>query len=189
MYKEETSKCKSFSTHACNNCKTFELYCKHHGGVHCMDTNHEIIPIKKVGFRFFKHHVKSCISNIAKNTNSVIDQLRRTSLNAIRQLKQVNKNIKNINELKLHFYDPQRISFLVEQASHISLKMNEIDTQMSNQALPQPNPQKSPAQLNFATLQAPPQSNPSTFQAPPLPNPSSLQATPQSNPSGGQGTN
>ena len=168
-HKEGTAKCQKFATHACNDCTTFEFYCKTHGGEHHVDTNHHIVLIEKVELKFFKHHIKSCISDIAKNTNSVIIQLNQSSLNAITHLKQISKNIKTINELDLHFYDSRRIAFLVEQASYISMKMNEIDTQIGKQAF---------SNSNSLTLKSPPQ-----------PNPSTLQATHQRNPSLGQGTN
>ena len=191
MHIEGKTKCQSFGTHTGTHCKPLEIYCKLHSGIHYIDTNHEIIPIEKVNFKIFKHQIKSCINHIAKNTSSVIDQLRRTSLKAITQLKQTNKNIKNIDELNLHFYDPERISFLVEQASYINLKMNDNGIQMEKQASQQriySNQQALP-QLNSLTLQVPPQHNSSTIRIPPQHNLLTLQESSKPNPSASQGTN
>ena len=73
-----------------------------------------MVPIEKA-YSKVKQQIKACISSISQSTSYIIAEIRKTSFNAITQLKQVSKNLKDINELMFHVYDPKKISLLVEQ--------------------------------------------------------------------------
>ena len=118
FYKRGRSECTKPVISICSNCKTQEYYCKRHGRHHSLHTKHNILSILSLGLNYFKKEIKACIRNIATNTDAVISEIRRTSLNAIVQLKIVNKNVENIEELTLKPYNTNRITFLIEPASY-----------------------------------------------------------------------
>ena len=123
IYKEGLKECKSYATHTCGDCQYQVLYCKQHAGSHFVDTNHKNIGL--IDGVYFKTQIKISISNIAKYTNDVIAEIRKTSLNTINQLKQANKNVNSIYELDLKSYDTKRISFIIDQVRDIDKKMDE----------------------------------------------------------------
>ena len=123
MYNEGLKKCKHPGTYTCVDCKIQLFYCKLHAGGHIIDTNHKTIEIS--GLKYFKTQIKASISKIAQYTNDVIAEIRKASLRVVIDLKILNKNAKNIDELTLKSYDSKRISFLVEQARDIDKIMNE----------------------------------------------------------------
>ena len=89
-------KCKNSGTHTCADCKTQELFCFPHSGIHKMETQHRIIENKS--FLYLKFQIKTSISSMAQYTSNIIAEIRRTSLKAIIQLKRASKNIKNIKD-------------------------------------------------------------------------------------------
>ena len=134
-HKQGIKNCENPGTHACITCQPLHLYCSKHGGGHYIETNHKIILIENIDPKILKQQIKSCISNIAQHTNSVISEIRRISLNTINQLKQINKNVNDINQLSLHSYDPKRISFLLKQVNKINQKMNEKPDEITENLL------------------------------------------------------
>ena len=131
FYKRGRSECTKPVISICSNCKTQEYYCKRHGRHHSLHTKHNILSILSLGLNYFKKEIKACIRNIATNTDAVISEIRRTSLNAIVQLKIVNKNVENIEELTLKPYNTNRITFLIEQARQINCEMSESPIETS----------------------------------------------------------
>ena len=137
MSNENRRKCENFGTHACTICQPLKRYCRPHGGTHYMDTKHSIVEIEKIDLKFLKHQIKACISSIAQDTSSVIAEIMRTSQNTISQLKQANKNVRDINELRLSSYDPKRISFLIEQVSYVNQKMTNTPNEQTENLINQ----------------------------------------------------
>ena len=124
-YKTGNNLCQKSGIYTCTSCKNQALYCEEHVEGHNIHTSHEITLIRSTGLSYFKKEIKDCINSIAKNADAVIAEIRRASLNAIFQLKNVNKNIKRVEELTLKSFDLKRISFLIEQARQIDHEMNE----------------------------------------------------------------
>lgn len=114
MFKQGNIKCEEIGTHTCDTCKTTGLYCDSHSGMHYITMKHNMIPIE-MPYSKVKQQIKACISSISQSTSYIIAEIRKTSFNAITQLKQVSKNLKDINELMFNVYDPKKISLLVEQ--------------------------------------------------------------------------
>ena len=125
MHIRAQKECKKFATHTCSDCKPQELYCKKHGMSHCTINQHQILLIEGLGLKQVKLKIKACISKITQNTNSIITELNRSSLNAISQLKKINQNVKSLKKFTRKTYDAKRISFLVQQARDIGQKMDE----------------------------------------------------------------
>ena len=124
MYKEGPKECTNLSTFTCSECQIKVLYCKEHAEAHFTDTTHKYIEI--LGLNHFKKQINTSINNIFKYTGDIITEIRRNSLTTITHLKQIIKNIKNIDEFTLKSYDAETISFFIEQVRDIDKKMNEI---------------------------------------------------------------
>ena len=124
VYKRREKECSHSTKYICSTCQPQEFYCKKHAGHHSLKYKHEVNEIR-FDLGYIKKQIKSCISRIAKETDYVISEIRRTSLKAITELKSLNKNVKTLNDLKITSYDTKRISFLFEQASCINQKMDE----------------------------------------------------------------
>ena len=125
MHKQGNSKCEETGTHNCDTCHTAVIYCDMHTGMHYVTTKHNLVPIEKA-YSKIKQQVKACISRISQDSSCIIAEITRTSMNTITQLKQVSKNLKDVDELMFHVYDPKKISLLVEQ----------VQTQMRIQGKP-----------------------------------------------------
>ena len=108
MYKKGSTECTDSSILTCNECRIQVFLCQAHVGAHIVDTNHK--NFEKLGLIHFKKQIKNSISNIVKYASDAITEIRRTSLNTIIHLKQVVKNVKNIDELTLKSFDAERIS-------------------------------------------------------------------------------
>ena len=122
-YKEARNQCENICTYTCSICQPLISYCKIHSGYHFIDTNHPMLLIEKIDFKTVIQKIKYCINRIAEDSSAIIAEINRISLNTISQLKNSNKNVKDINKLKLYFYDPDRVSYLVKQASTINQSM------------------------------------------------------------------
>ena len=130
-YKRGDKDCKKSAIYVCSGCQTQEFYCRRHGEAHEVFTKHEIVKIGSSGLSLFKKEIKAYINSITKDAEAIITVIRKTSMNAIIELKKVNKNVKCIEELALKPFDENRISFLIQQAKQINLEMSESPIQTS----------------------------------------------------------
>ena len=96
LYKRKQKECEKSAIYICNDCQTQFFYCKRHGDQHSAHTKHNIASIWSSGLSKFKKEIKTCINDIATKTEAVIAEIRRTSLRAIIQLKETNKNVNKI---------------------------------------------------------------------------------------------
>ena len=86
-----------------------QFYCKKHFDIYYYYSKDNFESLSQV-----KKNIKACINKIAENSNAVLSQIRKTSLETISQLRILNKNVKSVNELRLIYYDPKTISYLVK---------------------------------------------------------------------------
>lgn len=135
VFTEAQKICKKFATHTCSDCKYQNLYCKKHIVVHCINNQHQALLIEGANLKHLKQKVKECISNIGQNTNSVIAEMNRSSVYAITQLKEINKNVKSLKKFTRKIYDRKRISFLIMQARDIGQKMDESPFEITEKLL------------------------------------------------------
>ena len=87
-HKKGQKECKYPVSFTCFTCKIPEYYCKRHAGEYNIENKHEIISIQ-FDLCYLKMKIKSCISNIAQNTDAIITEIRRISLKTITQLKKL----------------------------------------------------------------------------------------------------
>ena len=134
FYQDRESECSNSPVVICADCQNQVSFCTLHIGAHIIETAHKVLAVEQSRSIILKKAIKTCINKISQDFNDIIAEIKRISLASIIELKKINKNAKNIDELILKFYDAKRISFIIDQIRHLnqpnSESPNEIITKL-----------------------------------------------------------
>ena len=109
----------------CDSCPGIKLFCGRHGVEHKNVLKHDVNLLNKEVIqmllsKLFKSKIKNCIRKISEDTIRVISVLNQQSKSAIKQLKELNRNLKNVTDFKELILNRNRVLFLEKQAKFMT---------------------------------------------------------------------
>src|SRR5574343_563042 len=123
FYNKQEKNCLKNAKYICDQCSHIAHYCKKHAGCHGIDTGHTFKLIEVNFLISFKKKLKDCIKSITNDTYQIINEIKLSSKQFIHQIKEMNKNIKTVQEIHIMTIDPKRFSFIQQQVKLLSEKL------------------------------------------------------------------
>ena len=116
--------CTSSAELICKLCSKYKIFCANHGIAHSKSLNHKIESIseedaKKLMLNNIKRKIKDSIVQILKETEILTAQINKASTFAIRNLKELNKNITTISNFKVVPFKQRTIKYIREQTNNL----------------------------------------------------------------------
>ena len=114
----ESESCSNIGEMKCLICSGSKVFCGEHGLQHKRVLNHKtcfIDDCEQIGNNL-KTKVKQCIVKIAEDANQIISEIRKSSKEAIMNLKALNQNTKNLFEFNELKFNPKRVEFMKKEA-------------------------------------------------------------------------
>ena len=121
--------CLMRAEYICDFCESQNIFCPNHCRIHSKKFNHSVkfIDTEELELQFKKsieEKLNSCIKSITDDTMLIIKILKEAASNAIKKLKEMNRNLDLHSEFNKFEFDRNRINFLKEQVSLIASPMN-----------------------------------------------------------------
>ena len=127
----QESDCSNPADFICKLCSTFKIFCPSHGVAHSKRLNHKIESLSEeessiLMLKSIKRKIKDSIAQISNETEIITSEINKASKFAIRNLKEMNKNITTISDLKLMIFGQSFLQNIREQATNLKNGMNKI---------------------------------------------------------------
>ena len=118
----QESGCRAPAYLICRLCPKSKLLCANHGIAHSKNLKHKIESISEedeslLMLNSIKREIKDSIAQILNDSEIIIAQIKMASIFAIRNLKELNKNITTISKFKVVVLEQSAMVNLREQAT------------------------------------------------------------------------
>src|SRR5574343_438759 len=133
FYNKQEKNCLKNAKYTCDQCSHITNNCRKHAGCNGIDIGYTFKLIEINLLISFKKKLKDCIKSITDDTYQIINEIKLSSKQFIHQIKEMNKNIKNVQEIHIMTIDPKRFSFIQQQVKLLSEKLIENPYEKSKQ--------------------------------------------------------